>query len=334
MLSAVVILIVSLLALALGAESLVRGASVMARRMGISSFFIGLTIVGFGTSTPELGVGLSAAFQGVEDVNVGNVVGSNIVNIAAIIGLGSLIAPTPVKVHLVRKETLLVIGLSFIPYVALLSGGFIARPMGALLALGLVIYLVRSYIDSRREADASERDLERELEHELGLDRPGIMSRMPVSIAGILLGFVMLGVGAHFLVQSAVEIARSLGISELIISLSIIAFGTSAPELFTTVVAAIRKQADIAVGNILGSNVFNLLGILGITSMVVPQRVSPQVMWLDAPIMIALSIALLPIMTSRARISRREGGFLLAVYLVYMTVLFTLAPIWFPPAVP
>jgi cation:H+ antiporter len=318
-------LVGSLILLTLGAEVLVRGSASLAKRMGVSSFFIGLTIVGFGTSTPELGTGITAALRGIDDINLGNVVGSNIVNIALILGLGSLIAPTPVKAHQVRNSALLVIVLSFIPYFSLLFGGFIPRGLGALMVLMLAAYLAGTYIRTRRDAEATA-ELERELEHDLGLDRPGLLARLPVSIGLAVLGIAMLAIGARFLVTSSVEIAQALGLSELVIALTVIALGTSAPELFTTVVAAIRKHSDIAVGNIIGSNIFNLLGILGTTSIVAPQRVSSQVLWLDAPLMIALSIALLPIMTTRARISRSEGAFLVAVYIVYMIILFTMAP--------
>jgi cation:H+ antiporter len=330
----VLMLLGSLVVLTLGAELLVRGAAGLAKRLGVSSFVIGLTIVGFGTSSPELGTGITAAIRGVDDINVGNVIGSNIVNIALILGIGSLIAPTPVKMHLVRIETLIVIGLSFIPYLALLAGGYVTRGMGAVFVAALVVYVARGYVQGRREAGRTSDDLEKELESELGLDKPGFFSRTPGGILLVILGLILLMGGADRLVHSSQLIARALGLSELTIALTVIALGTSAPELFTTIIAAVRKQADIAVGNILGSNVFNLLGILGATSMVASQRVSPQVLWLDAPLMIVLSIALIPIMSTRARISRSEGALLVAVYFAYMVVLFTLAPGWFPPPPP
>jgi cation:H+ antiporter len=318
--------------LTLGAEMLVRGSATLAKRMGISSFFIGLTIVGFGTSTPELGTGITAALRGVQDLNVGNVIGSNIVNIALIMGIGSLIAPTPVKAHLVRRETIIVIVLSFIPYLALMAGGFIPRWLGAVMVAALVVYLARTYFESQRHPERVD-ELGRELERELGLDRAGLMSRTPVSVVVLVAGMGLLILGAHFLVDSSTTIARQLGISDLVIGLTVVALGTSAPELFTTIVAALRRQSDIAIGNILGSNIFNLLGILGATSMVAPQRVSMQVFWLDAPLMIVLSIALVPIMTTRARISRGEGGLLVLVYVVYMLILFLWAPAWFSTSV-
>lgn len=332
MLLQVCLLILSLVILTLGAESLVRGAAALAKRMGVSSFFIGLTIVGFGTSTPELGTGVTAALQGVQEINVGNVVGSNIVNIALILGIASLIAPTPVKIAQVRTETRVVILLSFLPFLALLGGGYIGRVPGAIMVGALVLYLARSFVKSRREMNIKDEELEKELEHELGLDRAPWLAKTPVSILLVLLGLLMLIGGARVLVHSSVFIAEAIGISKHIIALTVIAGGTSAPELFTVVVAALRKQADIAVGNILGSNIFNLLGILGITCIVAPQRVSAQVFWLDAPLMILLSIALLPIMSTQAKISRLEGGALVAAYVVYLMILFTVAPGWFPPA--
>lgn len=320
------ILVVSLLVLTVGAESLVRGASGIARAMGVSSFFIGLTIVGFGTSTPELATGLTAAWSGNPDINIGNVVGSNIFNIAVILGVTALLCPIPVRLEVVRRETMLVIAVAFVPLIAA-AGGALQRWEGALMVAGLVWYLHRGYRAARKEARDERERLERELDSELGInpDRP----RTVLRLAQIAAGLVMLVVGARFLTSSAVDIARVLGVSELVIALTIVAAGTSAPELVTSLVAAVRRQSDISVGNILGSNIFNVLGILGVTTLVAPQRVRDQVLWLDTPVMIALSIALLPIVTSRARISRAEGAALLIAYGAYLSVLFLFAPSWF-----
>jgi len=325
------ILVGSLFLLTLGAEALVRGAAGIARSLGVSSFFIGLTIVGFGTSTPELATGLSAAWSGNPDINIGNVVGSNIFNIAVILGVTALLCPIPVRLEVVRRETLLVIAVAFIPLLAAL-GGSLQRWEGALMVAGLVWFVHRGYRAGRREAREESERLERELESELGIraDRP----RMGLRLAQIVAGLALLVVGARFLTSSAVDIARTLGVSELVIALTIVAAGTSAPELVTSLVAAVRKQSDISVGNILGSNIFNVLGILGITTTVAPQRVNQQVLWLDTPVMLLASIALLPIMTSQARISRAEGACLLVGYAAYLTVLFTLAPGWFSAAAP
>ncbi|GMV91854.1 MAG: sodium:calcium antiporter [Candidatus Hydrogenedentota bacterium] len=319
-------LIGSLAILTLGAEALVRGATGLARRMGVSSFFIGLTIVGFGTSTPELATGITAALKGFADINIGNVVGSNIFNIALILGLTALIAPIPVNTSVVRSEVWLVIGTAFIPFLAVLTGGEITRWEGALMAAGLVAFLVRGYRSARSENAATGAEIVKELDEQLGAEDSGPVSRLPVAVVLIVVGLLMLVGGSNLLVESSVNIARSLGVSELVIALTIISAGTSAPELVTSLVAALRKQSDISIGNILGSNIFNVLGILGITSIVRNQQVSPQVLWLDTPVMIGLSIACMPIMMSHRKISRAEGAFLLVVFVAYITALFTVVP--------
>jgi cation:H+ antiporter len=312
----------SLAILTFGAEALVRGATGLARRFGVSSFFIGLTIVGFGTSTPELATGITAALNGHTDVNLGNVVGSNIFNIALILGITSLLAPIPVNTGLVRNEVLLVIATSTIPFVTLFSDGRITRPFAVLLVLGLFAYVWRGYIQGRREPESLGTEIAAELVEEMAV--PATVSKAPTiaQVVLILAGLGMLVYGSTLLVRSAVDIARTLGISELVIALTIVAAGTSAPELFTSLVAAIRKQSDISIGNILGSNIFNVLGILGVTSLISPQTVSRQVLVLDLPVMVAVSCACLPIMMSQRRISRGEGVFLLCVYAAYVTVLF------------
>lgn len=319
-------LVGSLAILTIGAEALVRGATSLARRMGVSSFFIGLTIVGFGTSTPELATGITAALKGFADINIGNVVGSNIFNIALILGLTALIAPIPVNTSVVRSEVWLVIGTAFIPFLAVLTGGEITRWEGVLMAAGLVAFLVRGYRSARSEKAETGAEIIKELDEQMGADDAGPVARLPIAAALIVVGLLMLVGGSNLLVESSVNIARGLGVSELVIALTIISAGTSAPELVTSLVAALRKQSDISIGNILGSNIFNVLGILGITSIVRNQQVSPQVLWLDTPVMIGLSIACMPIMMSHRKISRAEGAFLLVIFVAYITALFTVVP--------
>jgi len=321
-------LVCSLAILTAGAEALVRGATALARRMGVSSFFIGLTIVGFGTSTPELATGVTAALKGFADINIGNVVGSNVFNIALILGLTAVIAPIPVNTSVVRNEVWIVIATAFIPFVAVLTGGEITRVEGVLMAVGLVAFLVRGYRIARKEGDEPGAEVAEQLDAVVS----GPWTRLPISLALVAVGLAMLVGGSHLLVESSVGIARTLGVSELVIALTIVSAGTSAPELVTSLVAAVRKQSDISIGNILGSNIFNVLGILGITSIVKNQHVSSQVLWLDTPVMIGLSIACMPIMMSHRKISRAEGAFLLIVFIAYMTALFTVVPGWFGPA--
>ncbi len=327
MLVNLLLLIGALIALTIGAELLVRGAAAVARRFGVSSFFIGLTIVGFGTSAPELATGISSALRGHADINVGNVVGSNIFNIAMILGVTSLLCPIPVQLRLVRAETPLVIGVAFVPLLTLISGGVITWWMGAAMFAGLLVYIGRGFRSGRRDG-AAEAAAEQELERELGITRAR-SARPLLSVLLIALGLGALVGGSMLLVDAAVGIARSLGVSELVIALTIVSAGTSAPELVTSLVAAMRKQSDIAIGNIMGSNIFNIMGILGITSMIREQEVTRQTIMLDTPMMIAVSVALLPIMNSHSRISRAEGVFLLVLYAAYVTILFTLAPAWF-----
>jgi len=330
MLAQIGLLAVSLLVLTLGAEGLVRGSVALAKRMGVSSFFIGLTIVGFGTSTPELATSVTAAVRGSADIAVGNVVGSNICNIALILGVASLICPIALKLDVVRREVLVVIAVALVPWIALTSGGRLERWQGAAMLAGLAAYLWVGYVRGRRDAQReAEAEAERELEREIGVDRPGRASRPVLSVLLVLVGLGLLVGGSYGLVASASEIARGLGVSELVIGLTIVAVGTSAPELFTSVVAAVRGQPDLAVGNVLGSNVFNVLGILGLTCLVTPQAVSPQILAFDVPVMVGASVACVPIMLSGARISRAEGVLLLCGYAVYVAGLFTVVGGWF-----
>jgi cation:H+ antiporter len=326
----IVLLAVALLVLTGGAELLVRGAVAVAKRLGVSSFFIGLTIVGFGTSTPELCTSLVAAWRGTGDIAVGNVVGSNIFNIALILGVTALISPIALRLELVRKEVAIVIGVALVPLAALATGGELGRVAGCAMVLALVVYLWRGYVSGRREVqrELSEATVH-EIEEELLVPERGWLAHPLTSLASIGAGLALLVGGSTLLVGAATGIARGLGVSDLVIGLTVVAAGTSAPELVTSLVAALRKHSDISVGNILGSNIFNILGILGITCVVMPQEVSRQVLVLDVPVMIAVSLACIPIMRSGARISRGEGLLMLAGYAVYVYVLFAWAPGWF-----
>lgn len=325
MLLHVLILLLSVVLLVAGAEVLVRGAVGLATRMGLSTFFIGMTIVGFGTSTPELATSLYAGLRGSPDISLGNVVGSNIFNVAVTLGITALICPIPVRLEAVRRQLAIVILAAFAPYLALFSAGVLTRLDGAVLAGGLVLFLAYGYATERKQPRESER-LAGELVAEFGLQGPSVWKRTVPSVAGVVLGIVVLWLGARLLVQSSVSIARAFHVSELAIGLTIVATGTSLPELFTSAVAARRGESDISVGNILGSNIFNMLGIAGITCLVHPQRVSPQIMWMDAPLMIFLSVACLPIMFTGGRISRGEGAAFLGVYAAYLALLILLAP--------
>ncbi len=329
MLINVLLIVVSLGLLTLGAEWLVRGASALALRLGLSSFFVGLTIVGFGTSTPELATSINAGLNQLSDISLGNIVGSNIFNLALILGLTAMIAPIPVNTEVVRRQVYIMIAAAFVPYLALLSGGVLTRPMGFVMIAGLVAFLVYGYRMGKAEK-IHDAPVLAELEDELGVLRPSIYDRTWVCLGAIGLGLAALVFGSDLLIGASVEIGRALGVSELAIGLTVVAAGTSMPELFTSAVAALRKQSDIAIGNIVGSCIFNILGIGGITAALYPQTVSPALLSMHLPFMIALSIASLPIMMTGKRISRAEGTVFLGCYVLYTVLLFTLAPQWFP----
>lgn len=333
MVTSILILALSLGLLIVGAEVLVRGAASVARRFGVSSFFIGLTIVGFGTSTPELFASITAALENYGDIAVGNCVGSNIFNIAVILGLTAIIAPIPIQAELVRKEVKLVILVAAVPFITFFTDGMIERWLGILMVLALIVYVARGYFIGRQEPSNVAEEVDSELATATRLPLvQRLQQNLYVQIALIAVGLGLLVLGAKLLVDSAVDIARTLGMSELTIGLTIVAAGTSMPELVTSFVAALRKQSDISVGNVLGSNIFNIIGILGVTSIVKPQFVSDQVLMLDAPVMLLVSLAALPIMMSGRRISRGEGALLVTGYIAYVAVLILFAPSWFATA--
>jgi len=301
-----------------GAELLVRGASRLALRFGISPLVIGLTVVAFGTSSPELAVSVQSGLAGQADIAVGNVVGSNIFNVLAVLGLAALIAPLVVHQQLLRFEVPLLVGISVLVLV-MAHDGRIGLFDGLLLVGGLIAYTVFVVRQSRREAAS----VQTEYAKEFGGAASGWFSRLPVQIASVLAGLRLLVLGATWLVDSAVSIARALEISEAVIGLTIVAAGTSFPELATSVVAAMRGQRDIAVGNVVGSSVFNLLGILGIAALVTPGglSVAPTLVHFDIPVMIAVAFACLPLFATGQRIARWEGALFLGYYAVYVAYL-------------
>ena len=309
-----------------GAELLVRGASRLAVAAGISPLVVGLTVVAFGTSAPELAVTVGAAHAGAADVALGNVVGSNIFNVLFILGISAAIVPLVVDQQLVRLDVPLVIAMSVL-VLALALDGQISRLDGVLLAGGIVAYTVLLIRKSRRET-ASVRAVYEAAYGEDGYDSafgtPHAETRTwPVDLALIALGLVLLVVGSQWLVQAAVTTAEALGVSELVIGLTIVAAGTSLPELATSILAAVRGQRDIAVGNVVGSNLFNLLAVLGFGSILAPAGlpVAPGVLAFDLPVMIGVAIAALPIFFTGYTISRWEGAVFLGYYIAYASYL-------------
>ncbi|GIU46434.1 calcium/sodium antiporter [Shewanella algidipiscicola] len=285
-----------------GAEALVRGASSVALKLGIAPLIIGLTIVAFGTSAPELAVSLKSALAGNPGIAIGNVIGSNIANIGLILGITALIRPIQVQTQMIKRDIPIMIGASLL-FWGLINDGDVSLLDGALLTTLLVAYLGFSYISSRGEGASDIPDS--------SLAHPLLATLL------IAVGISMLIGGGMLFVDGAVTLAQQFGVSELIIGLTIVAIGTSMPELVTSVVAARKGESDIAIGNVVGSNLFNILGILGITALIHPIT-SGGLQIIDMSMMLALALILLPVAWTGMRIGRREGALLLVAYLCYL----------------
>ncbi len=303
-----------LLLLTAGGELLVRGASKLAQAVGISPLVVGLTVVAFGTSSPELAVSVNAALSGNADIAVGNVVGSNIFNILFILGLSAIIVPLVVAQQLIRTEVPIMIGVSILMWILSL-GGHLSRWEGIVLFAGILFYTFYLIRASRKER----KEIREEYEQEFGASPTRSARAILVQILLIVGGLVLLVLGSGWLVDGAIAMARALGVSELVIGLTIIAAGTSLPEVATSVIAAVRKERDIAVGNVIGSNIFNILCVLGLTSVVSPAgiNVSPAALAFDIPVMTAVAVASLPILFTGHQIARWEGFVLLFYYVAY-----------------
>ena len=300
-------IVFGLVLLVAGGEALVRGAVALASRLGVSPLLIGLTVVGFGTSTPELVTSLQAAFTGSPGIAVGNVVGSNIANILLILGIGALLMPLAVERRaFLRDGTVLVA--SALATLAIVLTGALSRPAGLMLVLGLAGYLVWAYRSERAAPDSADH----------GAAEVSAMP-LPVALAYALGGIAVTVLGARFLVSGASDLATSLGVSDAVIGLTVVAVGTSLPELVTAVVASIRRQPDVAFGNVVGSNIYNVLGILGITALVRPIPVPDQIAGFDIWVMLGATGALLVVAISGWRITRGEGAALLIGYGAYVT---------------
>ncbi|MDH4039127.1 MAG: calcium/sodium antiporter [Gammaproteobacteria bacterium] len=314
-----VFLALGLVLLVFGAHWLVKGAASLAASLGISPLVIGLTIVAFGTSAPEMAVSVGAAFAGEADLALGNVVGSNIFNVLLILGISALVTPLVVNQQLVRLDVPLMIVASIL---VLLFGmdGNVGRTEGAVLFAGILAYTVFLIFQSRKENNAAVRA---EYEGEYAdKDTDGSIHYVRDG-ALILFGLFLLVLGSQWLVESAITIAQYFGVSELIIGLTIVAAGTSLPELATSVIASIRGERDIAVGNVVGSNIFNLLSVLGLSSIVAPHGIAvPAVaIGFDIPVMIGVALICLPIFFSGYVITRWNGVLFLFYYVAYTTYL-------------
>jgi cation:H+ antiporter len=307
---AIIYLLAGLVLLYYGAEALVRGSSSLALRLGLSPLVVGLTVVAFGTSTPELMVSLKAALAGQADISVGNVVGSNICNIGLILGICALVTPIATTSQIVRIDIPIMLAITAIT-IFLLADGTIGLPEGIFLTTLLVAYIVFSIGLARRQPADS---LGTEFGEEVKISKRGLAIDL-LMVAG---GLVLLVFGARFLVDGAVIIARTFGWTEALIGLTVVAVGTSLPELATSLVAAIKKEADIAVGNIVGSNIFNLLGILGITAIVHPLAAT-GIGRIDYAVMAVFALVLWPMAYHQKRITRLEGAIILAGYVAYVS---------------
>lgn len=300
-----------------GAELLIRGASRLALTVGISPLVVGLTVVAFGTSAPELAVTVTSSYTGQSDVALGNIVGSNIFNVLFILGIAALITPLVVAQRLVRFDVPLMIGASLLVLLLALDGR-IARLDGIILFTGIVAYLSFLMWECRREKAAVQEQYDEAF---------GVKKRKPSStlmnVIFMVAGLGLLVLGSQWLVEAAVVTATALGMSELVIGLTIVAAGTSLPEVATSVLAALRGERDIAVGNAVGSNLFNLLAVLGLGSIVAPAGipVSPGVLTFDLPIMIAVAVAALPIFFTGYTIARWEGAVFLGYFAAYIAYL-------------
>jgi cation:H+ antiporter len=298
-----------------GGEFLVRGAVAVSRRFGLSPLLIGMTVVAWCTSAPELVVSLGAALQGSSDIALGNVVGSNIFNILGVLGAAALIAPIVVKPAALRRDTSVMVASGLALALVALTGG-IGRPAGAVFLVAVVAYVWHSYRTELHTASPSAELHEHEGEEIRG------PATLWVGIANLALGLGMLVIGSRLLITGATDIARTFGVPEAVIGLSLVAVGTSLPELATSVVAAVRGHSDVAVGNVVGSNIFNVLGILGITSLVRPIDVTGQIASLDVWVALGVSLAATALLLVRGRIGRMAGGVFVAAYVAYLAVLF------------
>ncbi len=310
------LLLVGLTILTAGAELLIRGASKLAAAAGVSPLVIGLTVVACGTSAPELAVSMKSAWVGQSDIALGNVVGSNICNVLLILGACAALFPLNVHSQLIRRDVPIMIVVSF-----LLGGmalnGVIGRLDGTILLTCMVLYTVYIIRKSRSESKAVQAEFAAEYAEAEKITARGIA----INLILFTVGFAMLVFGARIFVDNAVAFAQSFGVSELVIGLTVVAVGTSLPEIATSIVATIRGERDIAIGNVVGSNIYNIVSVLGLTSIIQPVSVRAEALAFDIPIMIAIAVACLPIFFTGSTISRWEGLLFLGYYIAYTAYL-------------
>ena len=314
MLMIAILIVGGLVLLFFGADWLVKGAVTMALHLGLSPLIVGLTVVALGTSIPEALVSVQATLDNQGGIALGNVIGSNILNIALILGLSALIQPLKVDSHLVKADVPLLVGASFM-LIVLLEDFHISRIEGALLLLGIVFYVCGNIMTVKRTSPEEDK-----IE---GMEIPEDPSKNLLrNIGFLILGLIALAVGSEFLVSGAVDLARIWGLSEALIGLTIVSIGTGTPELATALMAAYRKTADIAIGNAVGSNLFNILFVVGLAGLVAPMDAN-GIKSSDLYVMFGLTILLLPTVWTGLVLDRKEGFLFLAIYVAYLYYLWT-----------
>ncbi|MEX0685788.1 MAG: calcium/sodium antiporter [Balneolales bacterium] len=313
----ILLLIIGIALLSIGGELLIRGSLGAAKFLGISPLLSGLVIVGFGTSTPELVVSISAAINEQPDIAVGNVVGSNIGNVLLILGICAVIRPLTIKPIALRRDATIVVLSSFL-FTLLIVGAIVGRLDALILLVALLSYLGWAY-QSERHSNMPSAELHKTEAEEVH----NIPHSILWTLFAVFIGLFLLIAGSQVLLSGAIGIAESFHVSEAVIGLTLVAVGTSLPELSISVIATIRRHADVAVGNILGSNIFNVLGILGISALLQPLSVHSRILDFDQWVMLTASILLLMLLYTSRNINRLEGAFLLICYGLYLVISFT-----------
>jgi cation:H+ antiporter len=316
-----------------GAEWLVKGSSKLSRDLGIRPIVIGLTVVAFGTSSPELAVSLTASIKGSNDIAIGNIIGSNIANIGLILGIAAIVFPLKVERIIMKRE---------LPLMIAISAGFYFMAIdkkiglidGLILFAGIIFFIsyqVYNTLNSKKKSGNSENsgsehssipDDKTSLTERTDKQDPAGRKYLLFNILYIVVGLACLLIGSHVLVKAAIFIAGGMGVSEMVIGLTVVAFGTSVPEMATSVVSVLRREADICVGNVIGSNIFNILMVIGSVALVRPLNVARETLFFEFPVMILFSIALIPMIRGNLRVNRLEGCLLVAGYFVFIFLLF------------
>jgi cation:H+ antiporter len=309
MLLSITFILIALILLYFGASWLVKGSSVLALKARVSPLVAGLTVVAFGTSSPELVVGINTAIAGQGNIAIGNIIGSNIFNICIILGISSILSPLRVKMQLLKIVIPLLI-ITTVAFMLVFADRNISRFEGGILLSGIVFYTILNIARARREKSEEVLD-----EFDKSIQKNN--RKWYYSAGMVVIGIVVLVAGSELLVKGAVEIAHELGVGETIISLTIIAAGTSIPELASSLAATIKKEYDVAIGNIIGSNIFNILGTIGISSLIHPIS-ALAIGNIDLYIMLGVTLALIPFLKTKYTLTRDEGIFMIVLYLIYL----------------